>query len=146
MLLLMLMDGLVRLSHSLGITDWVSVMEPTQLQLLRASAIYFNPIEKPIVFYGVRQPCYAKIEAMLARVRHDRPEIWNLLTDGGTLWPASANFAGAPLATPKSSSPTYSMALRWRDVGPFGPRVGDMDQDHSLAVQQTNDARLLVPG
>ena len=53
--------------------------------------MYFNPIGKPVDFYGVCQPCYAQIDTLLARVYFDRREIWDLLTDGGTRWPAPAD-------------------------------------------------------
>ena len=83
-----LVQGLVRLSAELGITHWVAVMEPSLLDVLKGGAIYFNPIDRPIEFHGLYQPCYAQIDTLLARVYLDRRDIWDLLTDGGTLWPA----------------------------------------------------------
>jgi N-acyl-L-homoserine lactone synthetase len=147
-LLLMLMKGVVRLSDELGITDWVSVMEPRLLQLLRTSAIYFNPIGDPIGLRGIQQPCYTKINAMLARVRYDRPEIWDLLTDGGTLWPESADLAEPSLTSRKPLHSTYKMGFGSPRLGSLTlcPRSGDMDRNHSVAVQGTNNARFLVPG
>jgi N-acyl-L-homoserine lactone synthetase len=91
LLLLQLVQGLVCLSAELGITHWVALMESTLLDLLKASAIDFSPIGKPLDFHGLCQPCYLPINKLLARVYHERQEIWDLLTDGGTLWPARPN-------------------------------------------------------
>ena len=92
LLRLILVQGLVRLSAELGITHWVAVMEPSLLRLLKASAIYFSPIGKPVEYHGLRQPCYAKVDSLLARVYRDRPEIWHVVTDGGRLWPAPTSW------------------------------------------------------
>jgi N-acyl-L-homoserine lactone synthetase len=98
LLRLLLVQGVVRLSAELGITHWVAVMEPSLLRLLKGSGIHFSPIGNPIEYHGLRQCCYAKIDALLARVYEDHPEIWGLLTSGGALWPAPAHWRDTVLA------------------------------------------------
>ena len=98
LLRLVLVQGLVRLSAELGISHWVAVMEPGLLRLLKGSSIHFNPIGKPIEYHGLRQCCYAKIDELLTRVYEDRPKVWDLLTDGGTLWPAPGSLGERILA------------------------------------------------
>jgi N-acyl-L-homoserine lactone synthetase len=98
LLRLLLVQGVVRLSAELGITHWVAVMEPSLLRLLKGSGIHFNPIGNPIEYHGLRQCCYAKIDSLLARVYEDRPDIWDLLTYRGTLWPGPADWRDTVLA------------------------------------------------
>jgi N-acyl-L-homoserine lactone synthetase len=98
LLRLLLVQGVVRLSAELGITHWVAVMEPSLLRLLKGSGIHFNPIGNPIEYHGLRQCCYAKIDALLARVYQDHLEVWGVLTGGGTLWPAPGNWGHRLLA------------------------------------------------
>ena len=86
------------LSAQLGITHWVSLIQPSLLHLLEAGGIYFNPIGKPVDVYGVCQPSYAQVDTLLARVYFDRRETWDLLTDSGTLWPAPEGMAVEVLA------------------------------------------------
>jgi hypothetical protein len=86
-----LMHAVVLLSAELGITHLVAMMEPSLLRLLKGSGIHFNSIGNPIEYLGLRQCCYAKIDALLARVYKGHPEIWGVLTGGGTLWPAPAD-------------------------------------------------------
>ncbi|MBV8522428.1 MAG: GNAT family N-acetyltransferase [Acetobacteraceae bacterium] len=95
LLRLALVQGLVRLSTELGITHWVAVMEPSLLRLLKSSAIYFNEIGWAIEYHGLRQPCYASVEALLARVHDEKPDLWGLLTDNGRLWPEPDHRAAA---------------------------------------------------
>jgi N-acyl-L-homoserine lactone synthetase len=93
LLRLALVQGLVRLSAELGITHWVAIMEPTLLRLLKTSGIHFNPIGRPVEYHGLRQPCWAQLASLLARVGAERPAIWNLLTDNGNHWEAAEEAA-----------------------------------------------------
>jgi N-acyl-L-homoserine lactone synthetase len=86
MLRLGLVRGLVRLSAALGVTHWTALMEPALLRLLKTSAIHFSPIGRPVEYHGLRQPCYADVDVLLARVHAERRAIWDLLTDGGQSW------------------------------------------------------------
>jgi N-acyl amino acid synthase of PEP-CTERM/exosortase system len=80
------MQGIVRMSAAAGLTHWCAVMEPALLRILRSTSIYFEPLGPLVHFHGMRQPCYGNIETILERLRRERPEVWDLVTDGGSLW------------------------------------------------------------
>ena len=80
-----LMNGIVRMSVEHGITEWFAVMEPTLLRLLARFGIYFSPIGPMVNYHGMRQPCYATIENLLGRVRKERIDVWEFITDNGRL-------------------------------------------------------------
>lgn len=80
-----LMNGIVRMSAEHGITEWFAVMEPTLLRLLARFGIYFSPIGPMVDYHGMRQPCHANMQNLLARVRKERLQVWEIITDKGTL-------------------------------------------------------------
>jgi N-acyl-L-homoserine lactone synthetase len=85
-----LMQGILRLSRELGLTHWCAIMEPTLLRLLKMSSIYFLPLGPLVEYHGLRQPAFLDIDAVLDRARFERPEAWNYVTLGGTLWRRNA--------------------------------------------------------
>lgn len=85
MVRLALMQGIVRLSAEMGLTDWCAIMEPTLLRLLRANAIYFPPLGPLVEYHGFRQPSYGNIATVLDQIQSKQPGFWNYLTLGGTL-------------------------------------------------------------
>lgn len=83
-----LIEGLVRMSMEQGIRTWCAVMEPTLLRLLKRLGIHFENIGPLVDYHGRRQPCYQHLDRFLERVREERPEIWEVLTDDGRHWEA----------------------------------------------------------
>jgi N-acyl amino acid synthase of PEP-CTERM/exosortase system len=83
-----LVQGLLRLSVANGVTHWCAVMEPTLLRLLARTGIHMQPIGSPVIYHGTRQPCFSGIAALLSRLRAERPDIWEIVTDDGSLWDA----------------------------------------------------------
>jgi N-acyl-L-homoserine lactone synthetase len=83
-----LMQGIVRLSGELGLTDWCAIMEPMLLRLLRMNAIDFAPIGSLVEHHGLRQPSYGNISGILAQMWAQQWDVWNYVTLGGTLWRA----------------------------------------------------------
>jgi N-acyl amino acid synthase of PEP-CTERM/exosortase system len=83
-----LIQSLVRMSAQHGITHWCAVMEPKLLRMLAGMAIHFTPVGEAVEYHGRRQPCYCHVGTVLNRVKQDRPEFWEVLTDGGRLWPS----------------------------------------------------------
>ncbi|MBI0539467.1 GNAT family N-acetyltransferase [Roseomonas sp. KE2513] len=81
-----LMRGVVQLSAEMGIQHWCAVMEHTLLRLLRGSGIHFQPLGPAVEHHGLRQPCWAPVGQVLGRMRHERPDVWDYVTDGGSLW------------------------------------------------------------
>jgi N-acyl-L-homoserine lactone synthetase len=83
---LALLQGVVRMSAACGLSHWCALMEPSLLRLLRISGIHFEPIGPLVWFRGWRQPCHGDIAAIVARLRMERPDVWDIVTDGGALW------------------------------------------------------------
>lgn len=90
---LALVQGLVRLSHQLALTHWCAVMEPALLRLLQMTGIYFEPLGAPVEYHGIRQPCYAGIDALLARMARECPDVWSFVTGAGHWWPGAYSLA-----------------------------------------------------
>jgi N-acyl amino acid synthase of PEP-CTERM/exosortase system len=82
-----LIKSCVEMSVREGMTHWAAVMEPALLRLLTRLGIHFNPLGALVEYHGRRQPCWVDIGAMLARVHAERPDVWEVITDGGRLWP-----------------------------------------------------------
>ena len=78
-----LIASLVQMSAENGILVWCSVMDRALLRLLTRIGIYFVDIGPEIEYHGKRQPCYANLEALLERVKRERPDVWEILTDLG---------------------------------------------------------------
>jgi N-acyl amino acid synthase of PEP-CTERM/exosortase system len=70
-----------------GITHWAAMMEPALLRLLTRLGIHFNPLGPLVDHHGRRQPCWVDLDVMLRRAVDERPDVWNVITDGGRLWP-----------------------------------------------------------
>jgi N-acyl-L-homoserine lactone synthetase len=82
-----LVQGLVRMSRELALTHWCAVMEPSLLRLLQMTAIHFQPLGAPLDYHGIRQPCFADINTILARMARECPEVWAFVTGDGRWWP-----------------------------------------------------------
>lgn len=81
-----LIEGLVRMSLENGIFYWCAVMEPPLLRLLSRLGIHFQNIGPLVDYHGRRQPCYIPLDTLLQRVYAERPDVWDILTDGGRHW------------------------------------------------------------
>jgi N-acyl amino acid synthase of PEP-CTERM/exosortase system len=90
-----LIRSCVEMSAREGITHWAAVMEPALLRLLTRLGIHFNPLGSLVNHHGRRQPCWADLDALLRRVYAERPDVWDVITDGGRLWPLTEVHSGA---------------------------------------------------
>jgi N-acyl amino acid synthase of PEP-CTERM/exosortase system len=81
-----LIEGLVEMSLDHGIAYWCAVMERPLLRLLSRLGIHFENIGPLVEYHGRRQPCVIKLDTMLQRVSEERPDVWQILTDGGRHW------------------------------------------------------------
>ena len=70
------------------VTYWCAAMEPTWLRLLTRLGIHFDKIGPIVDYHGRRQPCYIPLKTLLGRVNEERPDVWDVLTDGGRHWDA----------------------------------------------------------
>jgi N-acyl amino acid synthase of PEP-CTERM/exosortase system len=82
-----LMQAVAAMAATAGVTHLCAVMEPTLLRMLRRLGIHFVPLGPLVEYHGRRQPCYAHIDTMGAMSWLERPEVWQLLTRDGTIWP-----------------------------------------------------------
>jgi N-acyl-L-homoserine lactone synthetase len=78
-----LMQGIVRLSHEMGLTHLCAIMEPALLRLLRMNAIHFAALGPTVEYHGIRQPACGHIETILDRIRREQWDVWNYITAGG---------------------------------------------------------------
>lgn len=78
-----LMEQVVSHSGANGIRYVCAEMEPALLRLLSRLGIHFEPIGAPVNYHGVRQPCMARLDRLLDRVRAERPDVWEVITDNG---------------------------------------------------------------
>ena len=81
-----LIEGLVQMSLDHGVLYWCAVMERPLLRLLARLGIHFEHIGPLVDYHGRRQPCVIKLDTMLRQVREERPDVWEILTDGGRHW------------------------------------------------------------
>ena len=82
-----LVRGLVRMSAMAGITHWCLAAEPSLLRRLRAFGLHFVDCGPLVDHRGLRQVCYAKLDGLLERAARDCPEMWDIMTQNGSLWP-----------------------------------------------------------
>lgn len=83
-----LMRSVVAMAQSGGITHLFAVMEPSLLRMLKFLGIHFETMGPMIEHHGHRQPSFCDLHKLLATTYEERPEIWEILTDSGRLWPA----------------------------------------------------------
>lgn len=81
-----LIEGLVRMSLENGVFYWCAVMERPLLRLLSRLGIHFDNIGPLVEYHGRRQPCFIPLDTLLLRVQDERPDVWEILTDGGRHW------------------------------------------------------------
>jgi N-acyl amino acid synthase of PEP-CTERM/exosortase system len=82
-----LIESLVAMSERSGTTHWCSVMERALLRLLSRIGIYFDNLGPQVEHHGRRQPCYIELRTLLARVKEERFDVWEILTREGTIGP-----------------------------------------------------------
>jgi len=81
-----LMKAIVQMSWDHGITHWSAVMEPALLRLIGRLGLHFNPLGPLVDYHGTRQPCYGKASDILARMKNQQRDAWDLITDNGLYW------------------------------------------------------------
>jgi N-acyl amino acid synthase of PEP-CTERM/exosortase system len=82
-----LMQAIVWMAAKARITHLCALMEPTLLRMLRRLGIHFVPIGPEVDYHGRRQPCYSELDLLLSRIWVERPEVWEVITRDGGLWP-----------------------------------------------------------
>jgi len=85
-----LLQAMVCSSARHGITHWVAEMEPSLIRMLAMLGMHWQKLGPVIEFHGKRQPCYTIIDQMLERMLVERPEVWQVFTNGGACGPTKA--------------------------------------------------------
>lgn len=86
-----LMQAIVAMAAKAGVTHLCAVMEPTLLRMLSRLGIHFIPLGPQVDYHGRRQPCFSYLDAQLARIWLERPDVWELITREGSLWPLNTD-------------------------------------------------------
>ena len=81
-----LMRGIVQICGESRLTHLCATMERTLLRLLRATAIHFQPVGKPVEYHGIRQPAVWELGGGLQQIRREHPVLWSFLTNDGAFW------------------------------------------------------------
>lgn len=81
-----LLEGLIRMSLEHGLLYLCAVMERPLLRLLERLGIHMANIGPLVEYHGRRQPCILNLETMLQEVHAERPDVWEILSDGGRHW------------------------------------------------------------
>jgi N-acyl amino acid synthase of PEP-CTERM/exosortase system len=82
-----LMNAIVRMSVANDVTHWTAVMEPALLRLLARLGIRFEPLGPIVNYHGRRQPVYADAGRLLSGIWDTNREVWEVITEDGSLWP-----------------------------------------------------------
>lgn len=112
--------GLIRVALQMCVSRRIrmvcAVMEPSLLRLLARFGLHFVALGPPVDYYGLRQPCYANLVELFARVGVERPEVWAVTTDHGRLF--GAHYAPAEPADQEALQPVQ------RAIGLSGETAG----------------------
>jgi len=85
----------VRMAADSGITHWYAVMEPIFIRFLSRFGIQFQPVGPAVDYHGMRVPCYTDIDEMMSQIYRVRPDIWEVMSDYGRVWPLNPYVARA---------------------------------------------------
>lgn len=84
-----LFAGVLRMSVEHRISHCLAVMEPSLLRLLGRCGVFFDPIGSLVDHRGLRQPAMASAKKIVEGIYAHRPEIWEIITDNGRLFPTN---------------------------------------------------------
>jgi N-acyl amino acid synthase of PEP-CTERM/exosortase system len=80
-----LIQAIVMMTALGGITHIVAMMEPALLRLLRRLGIEFHPLGELVDHHGLRQPGWALMVHLIARIKACHPELAEIIADAGRL-------------------------------------------------------------
>jgi N-acyl amino acid synthase of PEP-CTERM/exosortase system len=83
-----LMRAVLVMSLGHNITHLCAVMPTALLRLAARFGLHFEPVGGPVEYHGLRQPCYAALDDLVAGVRAARRDVWMAGTEGGRLVPS----------------------------------------------------------
>ena len=104
-----LVQVLLQITVDQGVTHWAAMMQPSLLRMLAAMGIHFKPIGPLVAYHGMRQPCVCDVAQMLKRLFREKPDNWQVVTDGGRLSRTSA--FGGPTGPTAPSVPISDISF-----------------------------------
>lgn len=85
-----LMRAIVTMSVENGVTHWCASVETPLLRLLKRLGINFQSVGPLVNYHGWRQPVYNSVSDVLNGIHATRPEVWDVITSKGELFPPPA--------------------------------------------------------
>ncbi len=82
--------GIIRMCVRLGITHWLSAMEPSLNRLLSLYELQLDAIGPLVNYHGPRRPYHAEVSKVLDRMYTNQRPAWELVTDQGKIQPVFA--------------------------------------------------------
>lgn len=83
--------GLLKMAVEIAVNNGVqylcAVAEPSLLRLWSLCGIHLEELGPRVDYHGERQPCYSHLATLLDGIYADRPDIWEIITDLGRLYP-----------------------------------------------------------
>ena len=83
-----LFAAILQMSVKYNITHWMAVMEPAQLRLLKRFGVEFDHVGPVVEYHGRRRPAFTEAASLIDRMKKNRPDVWELVTEGGQYLPA----------------------------------------------------------
>lgn len=80
-----LMTVALQMGETYGVEQVCAVMEPALLRLVARFGLCFRPLGPLVEYHGLRQPCYARVDELLAGVAATRPDVWTAMTERSRL-------------------------------------------------------------
>ena len=80
--------GIIQLCAKYNFFFWFSAMDPALNRLLGFYGMQLNPIGPIVDYYGPRRPYHVCVIDVLERMYTNYPEVWELVTDNGRIWPS----------------------------------------------------------
>jgi N-acyl amino acid synthase of PEP-CTERM/exosortase system len=81
-----LFRSIVQMSAENDIDNWLAVMEPMLLRLLKRFGILFHRSGQDVQYHGSRVPVMNSVEEVLMGIRRIRPEVYQFITDDERYW------------------------------------------------------------
>lgn len=81
--------GIIQICAKYDMYYLFSAMDPALNRLFGFYGMQFEPIGPLVNYHGLRRPYYACLINALERMYKNYPDIWELVTDNGRVWPAN---------------------------------------------------------
>lgn len=93
-----LMRAIVQMSVENDMTHWCAVADIPLLRLLKRLGIRFEAVGPRVQHHGWRQPVHSEIAGLMDGIFQARPEVWDVITHQGRLWPQPASRSSQRIA------------------------------------------------